>query len=79
MSSMFASGGNELTSRCFLTEQRREEGKRGGVHCSAFPLLAPFPIGGREGNYRNTGIQEYRNTEILKWRNTGIKRGKCRE
>ena len=73
---MFASGGNELTSRCFLTEQRREEGKRGGVHCSGFPLLAPFPIGGER---EITEIQEYKNTEILKWRNSGIKRGKCRE
>ena len=61
---MFASGGNELTSRCFLTEQRREEGKRGGVHCSGFPLLAPFPIGGERGKLQNTRIQKYRNGEI---------------
>ena len=39
-----------------------EEGRGGGVHCSAFPLLGAFPIPGGEGN---TEMQtSYRNTEI---------------
>ena len=39
------------------------------MHCSAFPLLAPFPIWGER---EITEIQEYKNTEIQKYLNAKI-------
>ena len=72
---MFASGGNELTSRCFLREQRREERRRekGRSALFWFSITGALSNMGGEGNYRNTGIQKYINGEIPR-----IKRGKYR-
>ena len=69
---MFASGGNELTSRCFLREQRRGEKKGKGEECTVlvFHYWRPFQYGGRGK------LQKYRNTEIQKWRNTENKKRK---
>ena len=73
ISSMFASGGNELTSRCFLREQRGEEKKGKGEERTVlvFHYWRPFQYGGRGKlqKYRNTRIQKYRNTQMEKYRN----------